>query len=142
SVNPAPPAVALEGDSVVSVGPPALTGRLSAADVPPPGAAVVTVTLAMAATARSVAGIAAVSWVALTNVVVRVAPFHLTVLPLTKLLPVTVSVKAAPPVVALAGDSVVNVGVGLVMVNVCAAEVPPPGAGVMTVTGTVAAVAT
>src|SRR2546421_117816 len=76
SVNPAPPAVALEGDSVVSVGPPALTGRLSAADVPPPGAAVVTVTLAMPATARSVAGIAAVSCVALTKVVVRGAPFQ------------------------------------------------------------------
>src|SRR5438477_80722 len=141
SVNPAPPAVALEGDSVVSVGPPALTGRLSAADVPPPGAAVVTVTLATPATARSVAGIAAVSWVALTKVVVRVAPFHLTVLPLTKPVPATVSVKAGPPTRALLGVRPVSVGAGLFTVNVCAAEVPPPGAGVTTVTCGVPAVA-
>src|SRR6267378_2633803 len=130
SVNPAPPAVTLEGDSAVSVGPPALTGRLSAADVPPPGAAVVTVTLAMPAAARSVAGIAAVSCVALTNVVVRVAPFHLTVLPLTKPVPVTVSVKAGPLTSALLGARPVSVGAGLFTVNVWAAEVPPPGAGV------------
>src|SRR5437764_14629083 len=80
SVNPAPPAVALEGDSAVSVGPPALTGRLSAADVPPPGAAVVTVTLAMPGAVRSVPARRSAGLVALTNVVVRVAPFHLTVL--------------------------------------------------------------
>src|SRR6266404_5372508 len=136
----APPTLVPEGDSAVSVGPPALTGRLSAADVPPPGAAVVTVTLAMPATARSVAGIAAVSCVALTNVVVRVAPFHLTVLPLTKPVPVTVSVKAGPLTSALLGARPVSVGAGLFTVNVCAAEVPPPGAGVTTVTCGVPAV--
>src|SRR5882762_5030078 len=141
SVNPAPPAVALEGDSAVSVGPPALTGRLSAADVPPPGAAVVTVTFAMLAVTRSVAGIAAVSCVALTNVVVRVAPFHLTVLPLTKPVPFTVSVKAGPLTSALLGVRPVSVGAGLFTVNVCAAEVPPPGAGVTTVTDAVVAAA-
>src|SRR5438874_1040926 len=94
SVNPAPPTAALEGDSAVSVGPPALTGKVTAADVPPPGPGVVTVTFTMAAASRSVDGIAAVSWVALTNVVVRAAPFHCTVLPLTKPVPVTVSVHA------------------------------------------------
>src|SRR5438309_1013735 len=141
SVNPAPPAVALEGDSVVSVGPPALTGRLSAAEVPPPGAGVATVTVAAAAAARSVAGIAAVSCVALTKVVVRVAPFHLTVLPLTKPVPATVSVKAGPLTRALLGVRPVSVGAGLFTVNACAAEVPPPGAGVTTVTCGVPAVA-
>src|SRR6267143_5615650 len=141
SVNPAPPAVALEGDSAVSVGPPALTGRLSAADVPPPGAAVVTVTFAMLAVTRSVAGIAAVSCVALTTVVVRVAPFHLTVLPLTKPVPVTVSVKAGPLTSALLGARPVSVGAGLFTVSVWAAEVPPPGAGVTTVTDAVGAAA-
>src|SRR6266850_3991819 len=133
SVNPAPPVVALEGASAVSVGPPELTGKVIVADVPPPGAAVVTVTFAMAAASRSVAGIAAVSWVALANVVVRVAPFHCTVLPLTKPVPVTVSVNAAPLISALLGLRPVSVGAGLFTVNVCAAEVPPPGAGVRTV---------
>src|SRR5207237_258983 len=134
SVNPAPPAVALEGDSAVSVGPPALTGRLSAADVPPPGAAVVTVTLAMPATARSVAGIAAVSCVALTNVVARVAPFQRTLVPVTKLLPFRVRVKAAPPTLALEGESDVSDGAGVVIVNVWAPEVPPSTPGIVTVT--------
>src|SRR6266850_1178224 len=141
SVNAAPPTLALEGASDVSVGPPELTGKVIVADVPPPGAAVVTVTFAMAAASRSVAGIAAVSWVALANVVVRAAPFHCTVLPLTKPVPVTVSVNAAPLISALLGLRPVSVGAGLFTVNVCAAEVPPPGAGVSTVTLAVAAVA-
>src|SRR6266404_29508 len=141
SVNPAPPVVALEGASAVSVGPPALTGKVTAADVPPPGPGVVTVTFTMAAASRSVDGIAAVSWVALTNVVVRAAPFHCTVLPLMKPVPVTVSVNAAPLTSALLGLRPVSVGAGLFTVNVCAAEVPPPGAGVRTVTLAVPAAA-
>ena len=60
----------------------------------------------------SVAGIAAVTCVALTKVVVRVAPFHLTTEPETKLLPLTVRVKAAPPAVALLGTRVVSAGTG------------------------------
>src|SRR5437762_293802 len=141
SVNPAPPTAALEGDSAVSVGPPALTGKVTAADVPPPGPGVVTVTFTMAAASRSVDGIAAVSWVALTNVVVRAAPFHCTVLPLTKPVPVTVSVNAALLISALLGLRPVSVGAGLFTVSVCAAEVPPPGAGVRTVTLAVPAAA-
>ena len=69
-----------------------------------------TVTEAVPAAAMSLAGIWAVSWVALTKAVVRAAPFHCTPEPLTKLLPVTVSVKAAPPATALLGESVLNVG--------------------------------
>ena len=42
----------------------------------PPGLA--TVTCAVPATAMSAAGIAAVTWLALTNVVVRLPPFHRT----------------------------------------------------------------
>src|SRR5207237_45177 len=116
SVNPAPPAVALEGDSAVSVGPPALRGRLRAADVPP-GAGVTTVTDAVVAAARSDAGIAAVSCVTLTKVVVRVAPFQRTLEPVTKLLPFRVRVKAAPPTLALEGESDVSDGAGVVIVN-------------------------
>src|SRR5207302_863087 len=77
---------------------------------------------AMAAVTRSVDGIAAVSWVALTKVVVRVAPFHCTVLPATKPVPVAVSVKAAPPTAALDGARLVSAGAGLPFLTVSAAD--------------------
>src|SRR5919108_337093 len=134
SVKAAPPAVALVGDTDVSVGMGLLIENVCAAETPPPGTGVTTVTLAVPAAAMSAAVMAAVSWVALTTVVVREAPFHCTVLPGTKPVPVAVSVKAPPPAVALVGDTDVSVGTGLLTENVCAAEVPPPGAGVNTVT--------
>jgi hypothetical protein len=77
------------------------------ADVPP---AVVTVTLAVPAVAIRLAGTAAVSWVALTKVVVSPAPFQFTVAPETKFVPVTVRVKAPPPAVAELGLRLVMVG--------------------------------
>src|SRR6266550_2078122 len=46
-----------------------------------------------------------VARLALTNVVVRDAPFHSTVAPDTKLAPSAVSVKAGPPAVAVLGES-------------------------------------
>ncbi len=53
---------------------------------------------------------AAVSCVALTKVVVRAFPLKLTVEPLTKFVPFTVKVKAAPPAMALVGEMLVMVG--------------------------------
>ena len=50
------------------------------------------------------------SWEAESKVVVRGEPFHLTVAPLTKLLPLTVNVNAGPPAVAELGLKVVSVG--------------------------------
>src|SRR5437762_9464052 len=125
----AAPTATLAGDSDEIVGAGLLMENVRAADVPPPGAGVTTVTEAVPVAAMSAAGIAAVSCVALTKVVVRAAPFHCTVAPFTKPLPVSVSVKPAPPTIALAGDSEVSVGAGLFTANVCAADVPPPGAG-------------
>src|SRR5205823_3111959 len=116
-VKAAPPTVALEGESDVSIGAGLFTVNVCAAEVPPPGAGVMTVTEAVAVAAMSAAGIAAVSCVALTKVVVRAAPFHCTLAPLTKPLPVSVSVKPAPPTIALAGDSDVSVGAGLFTAN-------------------------
>ena len=79
----------------------------------------------------------------LTNVVVRSPAFHRTTDDVMKFVPVTVSVKAAPPATKLLGDSELRVGVGFgaLIVNVCALDVPPPGGGVNTVTGTVPALA-
>jgi hypothetical protein len=53
-----------------------------------------------------------------------------------KFVPLTVSVKVLPPVVADDGASDVIVGTGFVLpeiVNVALLEVPPPGVGLVTV---------
>ena len=57
------------------------------------------------------------------------------------MVPVTVSVKAPLPTAAVLGEIEVSVGAGLLIVNVLAADVPPPGVGVNTVTDTVPAAA-
>ena len=139
-VRPPVPALASLGDSELIVG----TGfggmlivNVSALEVPPPGLGEKTRTAAVPAIARSAAVIAARRRVALTNVVARALPFHCTTELATKLVPFTTRVKAAPPAFALVGDSEVTVGTGLggvLMVNVSVLEVPPPGAGVTTVT--------
>src|SRR5712691_136698 len=88
--------------------------NVSAFEVPPPGAALNTVTDAVPAVAMSLAGIAAVTCAAETNVVVRALPFHCTVEPEMKLLPFTVSANVGPPAAAAAGLSPVVVGTGFV----------------------------
>ena len=89
------------------------------ADVPPPpGLGVFTVTLAVPADRMSAAVIAAFRVVELTKVVVRSLPFHLTVLPVTKFEPVTVSVKALPAAKVELGFRPEIAGAGLLMVNV------------------------
>ena len=144
-VKAAPPAVALAGDREVTVGRGlgALMVNAELLEVPPPGVGLETVTGAVPAAAMSAAEMAACSCEALTNVVVRAEPFHLTTELLMNPLPFTVRVKAAPPAVALAGDREVTVGKGLgaLMVNAELPEVPPPGAGLETVTGAVPAAA-
>jgi hypothetical protein len=91
----------------------------------------------------SAAVIVAWTWVALTNVVVRLAPFQFTTEPLTNPVPFTVCVKATPPAVAFDGESEVIVGTGFdaVIVNDAFPEVPPPGVGLNTVTCAVPALA-
>ena len=70
--------------------------NVKAFEVPPPGVGFTTVTGALPAVTMSLAGIAAVTWPAFTNVVVRAAPFQRTWEVPTKLLPFTVSVKPPP----------------------------------------------
>src|SRR6266513_2748317 len=77
--------------------------NVAAAEVPPPGAGLTTVTLAMPVAPMSVVSIVAVSWVGETNVVARAAPFQFIVELLTKLLPLTVSTVSGPPAGALDG---------------------------------------
>jgi hypothetical protein len=143
SVNPAPPATALLGDSALSVGARLLIVNVWALEVPPPGAGLNTVTDAVPAEAMSAAVICAVSCVLLPNVVARALPFHCTIDELMKFVPVSARVKAAPPAVALGGEIELSVGLGFgaLIVNVCAVDAPPPGVGLNTVTGTVPAAA-
>jgi hypothetical protein len=63
--------------------------------------------------------------VELTNVVGAAAPAKLTVEAATKFVPVTVSVKAAPPAIALFGEIAVTVGTGFGWI-VTAGSVPLP----------------
>jgi hypothetical protein len=51
--------------------------------------------------------------VALLNVTVLALPLNVPVAPLTKLVPVIIRLKAAPPAIALAGENDVSVGTGL-----------------------------
>src|SRR5258705_7509591 len=73
----------------------------------------------------SAANIAAVTRVEETNVVVRAAPFQLTVELMTKLLPLTVSVAAEPPEVALDGLKLPITGAGLFTVVIAVALLLP-----------------
>jgi transcription initiation factor TFIIIB Brf1 subunit/transcription initiation factor TFIIB len=141
SVNAAPPDSTVLGfnDKAAGTGLPIV--NVSGLEVPPPGAGVITVTMAVPAVAMSAAVIAACRLVLETKVVVRGLPFHWTVEEETKFVPVTASVNAAPPAPAELGFSELAVGDGLLIVNVSGLEVPPPGAGVVTVTMAVPTVA-
>jgi hypothetical protein len=115
-------------------------------EVPPPGGGFVTVTSFVPTVTMSVARIDAVSCVALTNVVVLAAPPKFTTeTPFTKFVPLTVRLNVALPAAIVVGLIVVTVGTGLfaaVTVKFTAGvDVPPPGAGFVTVTGLVPAVA-
>ena len=132
TVNADAPAVTLDGDSdsTPGIGFAIVNGR--SADVPPPGAGVHTDTCAVPVVATSDDGITACSWLPLTNVVARAAPFQRTIDALTNPLPFTVTVNADAPAVTLDGDSDSTPGTGFATVNAKSPEVPPPGAGVDT----------
>jgi len=146
SVNAAPPAEVLVGASaeIAGTGLVLVMFSVDTPDVPPPGAGVLTVTLALPLAATLEAGTDALSLASLTKVVVRAAPFQFTLEDDTKPLPSTDSVNAALPAVTLAGASAEIVGTRLVLVivNVDTPDLPPPGAGLLTVTLAVPALAT
>ena len=84
----------------------------------------------------SVARIEAVSFVALMNVVERLTALKRTTVPLTKPVPLTVSVNPISPALTVAGEIVVIDGL---TVRLTALEIPPPGVGLKTVIGKVPA---
>src|SRR5260370_26630188 len=95
------------------------------AEVPPPYMppgvpGFVTVTAAVPAVIVSALGIVAMSWLALTNLVVRAVPFQLMVALLLKLVPLTVSTTPMLPAGVLAGERALMVGI-----------VPAAGGGVL-----------
>jgi hypothetical protein len=100
-----------------------------ALEVPPPGAGVSTVIFVAPAAAMSVARMEAVSCVADTNVVVRLAPLIRTTELVVKPVPVAVRVKAPPPAGAVAGLMLKSAGTGAGGTTVKAREleIPPPG---------------
>ena len=69
----------------------------------------------------------------LMNVVVSDAPFHVTTVDGTNPVPLMVTRRAADPTSAFAGLTPVIEGTGLFTVKLTADEVPPPGAGLCTV---------
>ena len=103
-------------------------------DVPPPGARLNTVTLAVPAAAMSEGGMAAVRTVPETQVVTRSAPFHLTTELVFKPVPFTVNVKPASPAVLLSGFRPLVVGTRLFTVKsgVPLVDARPCGAGFWT----------
>ena len=86
--------------------------KLWAFDVPPPGAGLLTVMLAVPAVAMSFAKIDAVKLVALFRVVVRSDPFHRTVELETKLEPLTVRANPGLPAMAEFGLIPIIAGAG------------------------------
>jgi hypothetical protein len=60
----------------------------------------------------SLAKIVAVTWPEFTNVVTRGSPLKSTVVPFTKFVPLTVSVRLGPPAGVLGGCKEVKVGEG------------------------------
>jgi hypothetical protein len=109
-LNVDPPAIAELGLSDVMTGPTTVTGltlNVSALEAVIPG--FTTVTLALPTFVIRLPGTVAVNCVAFTKLVKSGEPFHFTVAPETKLEPLTVSVNAGSPTVALFGLSEVNV---------------------------------
>src|SRR5580698_6816985 len=115
--------------------------KVSAFDLPPPGVGLLTVTWAVPALATSDFNIFACNFPELLKVVTREDPFHNTCDVVTNPEPYTSIVNAALPALMLDGFSDVRLGTGLLMLNVFALEVPPPGAGLSTVTLAVPAAA-
>jgi hypothetical protein len=148
SVKVAPPAIAEAGLRPVMTGVGATTVNVTAADGLP--LVFVTVMFALPALAMKLAGTDAVNWVERsgdgavsllapplgsllsgnlvepTSVVVSGVPFHCTVAPVRKPVPLTVRVNAGPPAVAEVGLRLEMTGVGTPIGRATPGEALPP----------------
>jgi hypothetical protein len=119
-VNDVVPAATLDGEMLANVGAAGgdVTVRVTLFDVPPPGVGLKTAIACEPTDATSDASSAAVNEVAAPKVVTRSTPSIRTMAPLTKPLPVTVTVKAALPAAMLTGVIAVATGTGFATVSV------------------------
>src|SRR5919108_545688 len=101
------------------------TVNVRALELPVPE--LLTVTETLPAVAISAALMVALTCVASSMVAAWLVPPKWITAPLTKFVPVMLSVKALSPAILLAGESALIVGVGLSTVNVRALELPVPG---------------
>jgi len=130
------------GDTLVIVGTGASTSKVRPAETPPPGPAVVTVSVAGPHAVKRAAGMMAVSVLPSVTVVANGLPSHRTIdgaLLLTKLLPVMVIVTSVLPRFALPGERLVIVGAGFATVSTLGVETAVAGAGLLTMMLTVLA---
>jgi len=109
-VNAAPPAVAPVGERALVVGTGLLIVKVSGLDSPPLGVGSKTVTAKLPAAAISVAFIAVLNCVALTNVVVLSRPLTRITKPLTNPVPLTLRLNPAPPAIAFDGERLLTLG--------------------------------
>ena len=116
--------VAGEMELMVGAGFTSSTARVSALEVPPPGAGVVTDTARLPAFANCAAGTTAVNTVGFTNSVASAVPPNCTTDWAQKPVPVTVSVVFPLPSLTVAGEMVLTTGAGFTMVTDACADCP------------------
>lgn len=116
--------------------------NVDAAEVPPPGAGLVTVTCAVPLVTRSAAGMTALKTEPLRYVVAKGMPFQFTIEAGANPVPPTFIVTACEPITALFGDNDTITGTAYFTAILIALLVPPPGAAFTTVKLPVPEVAT
>jgi hypothetical protein len=133
----AAPAATSLGEIDVTTGTGLVTSNVTALDAPPPGTGFDTVTIATEPLERLGAGNEAFISLELTSTVERAAPFQFTTDDGTKPAPAMSIVVAPDPAMTLAGLIDFTTGGGLSTVKLAAADTPPPGDGLETVTAAI-----
>jgi len=127
------PTVFESGEMELVVGTGLFTVKVWAFEVPPPGVGLTTVIANVPPVTRSAVKTKAVTVEDDTKDVARGLPSNWTVEDATNPVPVTVMTKTGSPAVFVFGEIELVVGTGLLTAKVWAFEVPPPGAGFVTV---------
>lgn len=148
SVSGLDPACAVEGERVVIDGcglGAAVTMKLKALELPPPGEGLMTTRGKLPAVARSDALSEMLSWPLFTNVTAWITPLNVTDEDEMNPVPFIVSVSRTDPAWTDVGERLVIDGFGLLSagetVKLTVLELPPPGDGLYTATGKLPVVA-